>query len=147
MDGRPQEAFMNPFLSHHRDAIRFGYSCFDRLILNGSINRFQYAGGVIGLLRYERQLGFVTRQTFGNLSKGYHDWVKDFAAQQATEIVATPQGIRREDWVEPYFQRLHGQPGIALILKAREPEHLAVCFTKLQNTIALTRRWVDLYNF
>ena len=138
---------MNPFLSHHGDAIRFGYSCFDRLILNGSIQRFQYPGGVIGFLRYERDLGFLTKSTFTGISQDYHDWIKDFADQQGTEIVTVPQGIRREDWVEPFFQRLHGQPGIALILKAREPERLAVCYSKQQNNIALTRRWVDLYNF
>ncbi len=138
---------MNPFVSHHRHAIRFGYSCFDRVILNGSINRFQYPGGVVGFLRFQRQLGFLTRQTFRKLSDDYHDWAKDFAAQQGADIVVAPQDIRREDWVEPYFQRLHGQPGIAVILKAREPERLAVCFTKQQNAIALTRRWVNLYYF
>jgi hypothetical protein len=138
---------MNPFVSHHRDAIRFGYSCFDRLILNGSIHRFQYPGGVIGFLRFQRQLGFLTRQTFGKLSQDYHDWVNDFAAQAGIDIVTPPRDIRREDWVEPYFQRLCGQPGIAVILKAREPERLAVCYTKQQNAIALTRRSVNLYYF
>jgi hypothetical protein len=138
---------MNPFVFHHRDAVRFSYSCFDRLILNGYITRFLAPGGVIGFLRYQRQLGFLTRAVFARISQDYHDWVNDFAAQQGVDIVTAPQGVRREEWVEPYFQRRHGQPGIAVILKAREPERLAVCYSRQQNAIALTRRWVQLYYF
>jgi hypothetical protein len=138
---------MNPFLCHHRDAIRFSYSCFDRLILNGYINRFHSPGSIIWFLRFRRQLGFLTRQVFSRISQDYHDWVADFAARQGADIVEPPQDVRREDWVEPYFRRLQGQPGIAVILKAREPERLAVCFAKQQNAIASMRRWVKLYYF
>jgi len=28
---------MNAFFEHHKDSIRFGYRCFDRLLLNGLI--------------------------------------------------------------------------------------------------------------
>jgi hypothetical protein len=30
-----QEVAMNTFYEHHRDSIRFGYRCFDRILLNG----------------------------------------------------------------------------------------------------------------
>jgi hypothetical protein len=29
---------MNAFFEHHQDSIRFGYRCFDRILLNGSSN-------------------------------------------------------------------------------------------------------------
>ena len=32
---------MNAFYEHHKDSIRFGYCCFDRLLLNGLIQPFQ----------------------------------------------------------------------------------------------------------
>jgi hypothetical protein len=32
---------MNAFYEHHRDSIRFGYRCFDRILLNGLIQPFQ----------------------------------------------------------------------------------------------------------
>jgi hypothetical protein len=32
---------MNAFYEHHQDSIRFGYRCFDRLLLNGLIQPFQ----------------------------------------------------------------------------------------------------------
>ena len=28
---------MNAFYEHHKDSIRFGYRCFDRILLNGLI--------------------------------------------------------------------------------------------------------------
>ena len=39
---------MNAFFEHHKDSIRFGYRCFDRLLLNGLIQPFQQPERVIG---------------------------------------------------------------------------------------------------
>jgi hypothetical protein len=32
---------MNAFTEHHKDSIRFGYRCFDRILLNGLIQPFR----------------------------------------------------------------------------------------------------------
>jgi hypothetical protein len=32
---------MNAFYQHHKASIRFGYRCFDRILLNGVIQPFQ----------------------------------------------------------------------------------------------------------
>jgi hypothetical protein len=34
-----QEFAMNAFYEHHQNSIRFGYRCFDRILLNGLIQR------------------------------------------------------------------------------------------------------------
>src|SRR6516162_8957861 len=34
---RSREPAMNAFYEHHKDSIRFGYRCFDRILLNGLI--------------------------------------------------------------------------------------------------------------
>jgi hypothetical protein len=39
---------MNAFYEHHQDSIRFGYRCFDRILLNGLIQPFQQPERVIG---------------------------------------------------------------------------------------------------
>src|SRR4029453_11929881 len=39
---------MNAFFEHHQDNIRFGYRCFDRILLNGLIQPFQQPERVIG---------------------------------------------------------------------------------------------------
>jgi hypothetical protein len=43
-----QEFAMNAFYEHHHDNIRFGYRCFDRILLNGLIQPFQQPERVVG---------------------------------------------------------------------------------------------------
>jgi len=38
---------MNAFYEHHQDSIRFGYRCFDRILLNGLIQPFQQPERVV----------------------------------------------------------------------------------------------------
>jgi len=47
---------MNAFREHHEDSIRFGYRCFDRLLLNGLIQPFQQPERVVRFFtRYRDQ--------------------------------------------------------------------------------------------
>jgi len=46
--GSDQGPAMNAFYEHHRDSIRFGYRCFDRILLNGLIQPFQQPERVVG---------------------------------------------------------------------------------------------------
>jgi hypothetical protein len=43
---------MNAFYEHHKNSIRFGYRCFDRILLNGLIQPFQQPERVVGFFRY-----------------------------------------------------------------------------------------------
>ena len=43
---------MNAFYEHHRDSIRFGYRCFDRILLNGLIQAISTARKGRRLFRY-----------------------------------------------------------------------------------------------
>jgi hypothetical protein len=56
-----QELPMNAFHEHHQDSIRFGYRCFDRLLLNGLIQPFQQPERVIGFFNTYRGGQRVTR--------------------------------------------------------------------------------------
>jgi hypothetical protein len=53
-----REGTMNAFYEHHQGSIRFGYRCFDRILLNGVIQPFQQPERVIGFFNAyrERQL-------------------------------------------------------------------------------------------
>ena len=138
---------MNSFVSHHRQAIRFGYSCFDRVILSGSITHLQRPGSVIWFLKNRRQAPNLTRAYFASIARDYQGWVEDFAHQQGLDILQPVPDTRREDYLEPYYQQLQGQPGIAAILKCREPERLAVSYARQGHKVEVTRRWVNLYYF
>ncbi len=139
---------MNRFQQHHRDSILFGYSCFDRMILKGSIVPFNHSerGGTIRwFLRTHRQVE-SSRAAFAKISRDYHDWVYRYAQQNAIEIVEPEKGISREALVEPYFRQLGQHTGIAVILKAREPERVACHYVKT-NWVGVERRNIDLYYF
>jgi hypothetical protein len=140
---------MNRFHEHHRDGIQFGYSCFDRLIINGCVLPFMHtsrSGSIRWFLRTQRGFADVSRAGLAKIAADYHGWVEKYALQAGLAIVEPPKGARREDLVEPYFQPLGSQHGIAVILKAREPERIACHYVKA-NQIAVERRTVKLYYF
>jgi hypothetical protein len=47
---------MNAFYEPHRDRIRFGYRCFDRILLNGLIQPFQQPERVVGFFDTYRRV-------------------------------------------------------------------------------------------
>jgi hypothetical protein len=56
-----KEFAMNAFYEHPQDSIRFGYRCFDRLLLNGLMQPFQQPERVIGFFNTYRQQYPVSR--------------------------------------------------------------------------------------
>jgi hypothetical protein len=138
---------MNRFLDHHRHAIAFDYSCFDRMVLNGCILPFMHtarAGTIRWFLETHRQLGKLSRAAFAKISRDYHHWVEQYAQQAGLAIVAKDRS--HEAVVEAAFQQLGERTGVAVILKAREPERIAWHYAK-SDSIAVDRRHVDLYYF
>jgi hypothetical protein len=138
---------MNAFIEHHQQAIRFDYSCFDRILLNGVIQVLQNPACLVGFLREKRQATQVTPAYFKAISTDYHHFVQALADQRHVEIVQPPKGVRREEWVEPYSQKLQGQNVIAVILKSRENARVAVSFPRQGNHVELCNRFVQQYYF
>jgi hypothetical protein len=138
---------MNAFIEHHQPAIRFDYSCFDRILLNGVIQVLQNPACVVGFLKEKRQADRVTPAYFRAISTDYHRFVQALAEQRHVEILMPPKGIRREEWVEPYYEQLQDQTGIAVILKARENARVAVSFPRQGDHVELLNRFVQQYYF
>src|SRR5213595_1946682 len=119
--GSDQGPAMNAFYEHHRDSIRFGYRCFDRILLNGLIQPFQQPERVVGFFDTYRRIYPVSRDVLRGAAEQFQDWVKDQADRWNAPIIEAPKG-RRDEFVEPYFRG--AQPDeIVVILKAREPAH------------------------
>jgi hypothetical protein len=140
---------VNRFVRHHRDSIHFGYSCFDRMLCSGTIPQFQHTarGGTIRwFLRTHRQAEPLSRAYFGKLSREYHEWVTAQAQQNGVPLVELKEDVRREEWVQPYYQQLGQQAGVAVILKCREPERIVVHFAE-RDHLAVEKRFVNLYYF
>src|SRR5512147_762870 len=136
---------MNAFIDHHHQAIRFDYSCFDRILLNGVIQILQNPACVVGFLKEKRQATRVTPAYFRAISTDYHHFVQALAEKRHVEILQPPKGVRREEWVEPYYQKLQGQSGIAVILKSRENARMAVSFPRQGDHVEPLNRFVQQY--
>src|SRR3954466_12521502 len=106
---------MNAFLEHHQQAISLNYSCFDRILLNGVIQVLQNPACVVGFLKVKRQATEVTPAYFRSISTDYHGFVNALAERRHIEIIQPPKDVRREEWVEPFYEKLQGQNGIAVI--------------------------------
>jgi hypothetical protein len=96
--------------------------------LNGVIQVMQNPACVVGFLKEKRQATRVSPAYFRASSADYHYFVQAFAEQRHVEIVLPPKGVNLEDRVDPYYEQLHRQNGIAVILKSRENARVAVCF-------------------
>jgi hypothetical protein len=143
------EETMNAFCQHHQDNIAFAYRCFDRLLLNATIQPFQQPERVMGFFWAYRQLYPVSRQVLRDIATQYHHWVQHCARKSGAPILDAPEEEKREHFVTPYFRG--AQPDqIVAILKAREPARILVSIGKRateQGHLEYKKRWVDQYNF
>jgi hypothetical protein len=140
---------VNPFVEHHQQSIRFQYSCFDRMLLNAVVQPLQQPAIIVGFLDQYRQVPAITRAYFRGVSEDYHRFVARLAATQRVPIVEPPKGVRREDWVEPFYQRFGSRFGIVVILKSRENARVAVSYPTPSggNRIEVCTRFVWQYYF
>jgi len=140
---------VNPFVEHHQQSIRFQYSCFDRMLLNAVVQPMQQPAMIVGFLDKCRQVPSISKAYFRGVSEDYHRFVGRLAATQHVQIVEPPKGVRREEWVEPFYQRFGSRFGIAVILKSRENARIAVSYPTARggNRIEVYTRFVWQYYF
>jgi len=93
---------MNTFCEHHNNSIKFGYRCFDRILLNGLIQPFQQPERVIGFFNTYREGKRVTRNCLGDIAEQFQNWVKNRCQKWGAPILDAPEG-RRDDFVDPYL--------------------------------------------
>ena len=139
---------MNAFYEHHHDSIRFGYRCFERILLNGVIQPFQQPERVIGFVNTYRDHQLVSRDALRDIATQFHHWVKNRAHAWAAPLLDAPPG-RRDEFVTPYFKRAKPDE-VVVILKAREPARILIAIGNKQDTrwhLQFAQRWVVQYNF
>jgi hypothetical protein len=138
---------MNTFYEHHHDSIRFGYRCFDRILLNGLIQPFQQPERVVGFFNRYRELYPVSKPVLKDIARQYERWVTARAKEWDVSIIEPPAHQRRDDFVDRYFRRTTPDQ-VVVILKAREPARILIAIGKDDRWhLEYARRWVIQYNF
>jgi hypothetical protein len=138
---------MNTFYEHHKDSIRFGYRCFDRILLNALIQPFQQPERVVGFFNSYREVYPVSKAVLRHIATQYASWVTAYAKRWDAPILDAPTGERRDQFVDPYFRRAEPDHIVA-ILKARQPARMLVAIGKDDRWhLEYKRRWPVQYNF
>jgi hypothetical protein len=143
-----EELAMNAFYEHHQNNIRFGYRCFDRILLNGLIQPFQQPERVIGFFNTYRNQYPVSRKVLRDIADQFQGWVKNRSQKWDVPILDAPPG-RRDEFVAPYFRRAKPDE-VVVILKAREPARIMIAIGNPKEDrwhLQLAQRWVIQYNF
>ena len=141
-----QEQAMNTFCEHHQNSIKFGYRCFDRILLNGLIQPFQQPERVIGFFNAYRDGERVTRNRLRDIAQQFQNWVKNRCQRWGAPVLDAPTG-RRDDFVDPYFKHAK-KDEIVVILKAREPARIMIAIGAEDRWhLQLAQRWIVQYNF
>ena len=138
---------MNAFYEHHKDSIRFGYRCFDRILLNGLIQPFQQPERVVGFFDTYRHLYPVSRDVLRGAAEQFQMLGEGAGRQMERPDCRGAEGparrIRR-----PLLQGAKPDQ-VVVILKAREPARImtAIGDKKLNRWhLQIADRWIVQYN-
>ena len=164
----------NRFVRHHRQLIRFGYHCFDRMLCLARIPAFLNMGAVVRFLKDQRGADKLTPALFRQISSRVHDSIVEHAQNTGVDIVDAPKepNLYRHEWVLPYYRKLEERlrrsrsassdsafsdsdsdvasdptargMGVAVILKARESARVIV--SDKSGHLDPAYRHVALYN-
>ena len=137
---------MPTFYEHHKDNIKFGYRCFDRILLKGLIQPFQQPERVIGFFNAYRDGQRVTRNCLRDIAEQFGNWVKNRCQKWGAPILEAPEG-RRDDFVDRFFRGAKPDQ-LVVILKAREPARIMIATGSEQHWyLQSAQRWIVQYNF
>ncbi|MBZ5725448.1 MAG: hypothetical protein LAP87_10655 [Acidobacteriia bacterium] len=139
---------MNAFYEHHHDNIRFGYRCFDRLLLNGLIQPFQQPERVIGFFNTYRQQYPVSRDVLREIASQFQNWVVNRSQKGNVPILEAPED-RRDKFLDPYFRKAKPNQVVAIV-KGREPARIMIAIGNKKDNrwhLQIAQRWVVQYNF
>jgi hypothetical protein len=80
----------------HKDNIRFQYRCFDRILLNATIQPLQEEKRVVGFFWTYWKLYSVSRDVLRNISKPFHNWVLEpISALEGAPLLKIPTTIQK----------------------------------------------------
>jgi hypothetical protein len=109
--------------------VQFSYTTWDRIVLNGYLDRLQRPENISYFFREVVGVSAVTPEVLMSRTAPYRAWITRYAAEHAIPLVAAPQGQRKEDVVAPYYRRFRAADGVVAILTSTESGRTFVSYT------------------
>jgi hypothetical protein len=110
-------------------AVQFVYTCWDRIVLNGYIERLQRPENLIYFFHDVVGVACIEPAVLEQRTNAYKAWVRRFADEHAIPVLAAPSGVHKEELVAPYYRRLKGAEGVACVLTSLEQGRTFVSYT------------------
>ena len=114
-------------------AVQFAYTCWDRIVLHGYIERLQRPENLVYFLRNVVGVDCIEPAVLEQRSNAYKAWVRRVTDELGIPVLqappAPPRGQRKEDEVLPYYRRLKAGQGIACVLTSLEQGRTFVSYT------------------
>jgi hypothetical protein len=96
------------------------YTCWDRIVLNGYIERLQRPENLIYFFHDVVGVACIEPSVLEQRTNAYKAWVRRIADEDDIPVLAAPSGVRKEEVVAPYYRRLRRSQGVACVLTSME---------------------------
>ncbi len=114
-------------------AVQFVYSCWDRIVLNGYIERLQRPENLVYFFHDVVGIDCIESAVLEQRTNAYKAWIRRVTDELGIPIQpappAPPKGVRKEDVVQPFYRRLKGAEGVACVLTSLEQGRTFVSYT------------------
>ena len=110
-------------------AVQWVYTCWDRIVLNGYIERLQRPENLIHFFHDVVGVACVEPAVLEQRTNAYKTWVRRVTDDEGIPVLAAPKGVRKEDLVEPYYRRVKGAAGVVCVLTSMEQGRTFVSYT------------------
>ena len=115
------------------NAVQFVYSCWDRIVLNGYIERLQRPENLVYFFHDVVGIACIEPAVLEQRTNAYKAWVRRVTDELGIPVLAAPpappKGVRKEDFVQPYYRRLKESEGVACVLTSMEQGRTFVSYT------------------
>lgn len=113
---------METFAKLFGSLLAFVYHCFDRIVVLGHLPLLTRPENIVHFFRDVHHSGPITKEVLRRRTDDYNHWVEAFARNHKIPIEWAEKGVRKEDFVLPYQQRMvrRNQFGVYFILKSME---------------------------
>lgn len=102
--------------------LAFVYHCFDRMVINGYLSALTRPENVVYFFHKVLGIRPITKEALAQKTQVYQRWVESYARQHGIPIQWAEKGVRKEDYVQPWFYKMkrRKQYGVYFIFKSLE---------------------------
>jgi hypothetical protein len=113
---------IEPLTERYKDRVAGVLSCYDRIIIQGTVPGWCYASGMTGYF-YQHQVRIFDYPKWAEpLREALRKNMEGIAAENSIEIdVRSRKSFRKEDRVKAVLEKRGEHPGVVCILSAMEP--------------------------